>query len=324
VDIPEGKTQQLNLGGQGRPVLGKIQLDGFDARFDWRQDFQTLRANVPRPAVLQQVDEAIRAAKAKFEAAPTQGEKDQLKHAAELQESEIREKVRTFYASTAGREYNPHQIYALNFSQDGSFRIEDVPAGTFALEIVLHERGRLPGVPSSQLARVVQSIEVPATNNAAPLDVGTIQATPQIPALTIGQTAPDFQVNDLTGTPFKLSDFKGKYVLLEFWAVWCPPCIGEIPHLKETYEAFNNNERFVMISLSLDENPLIARKFIEEHSIAWTQGFLGEWPPGPIAKSYRVIGPPYIYLIGPDGKVVASRLRGPNIKQAVEAVLQPR
>ena len=68
-----------------------------------------------------------------------------------------------------------------------------------------------------------------------------------------GEVAPPIEATTLDGKPLKLDDFKGKYVLLDFWATWCGPCIGEIPQLQAVHDAFGKDERFAILSLSVDE-----------------------------------------------------------------------
>ena len=139
--------------------------------------------------------------------------------------------------------------------------------------------------------------------------------------LKAGDVAPDFSVKTLDGRPLKLSDFRGKYVLLDFWATWCGPCVGEMPNLKATYDTFGKDARLVMISLSLDPDRASPEKFVKDNGIGWTQVFLGEWSKDLITLSYGVFAIPKIFLIGPDGKVLAADLRGPKIKEAVAASL---
>ncbi len=102
------------------------------------------------------------------------------------------------------------------------------------------------------------------------------QKSPSIPSfsenktssLQIGQTAPSFSVSRLNGKPFKLEDYKGKIVLIDFWATWCPPCIAEIPHylsLKEKYK----QSAFEIIGLSVDADPKTVRAFIKQHRLTY-------------------------------------------------------
>ncbi len=136
-----------------------------------------------------------------------------------------------------------------------------------------------------------------------------------------GDTAPPFQISTVDGRPLKLADFRGKYVLLDFWATWCRPCVRETPYLKATYDAFGKNDRFVMIGLSLDDKPSAPQDYARQNEIQWIQGFLGNWSEAAVAKLYGVQGIPSIFLIGPDGRIVARDLRGEEIKAAVERAL---
>ncbi len=143
-------------------------------------------------------------------------------------------------------------------------------------------------------------------------------------ALRIGDMAPPFEVKTVDGAPLRLADFRGKFVLLDFWAVWCRPCVHETPFLKETYQAFGANARFAMISLSLDPDAAAPREFARKNDIPWTQGFLGEWSKSAVTPQYGVEGIPAIFLIGPDGKILARDLREEAIKEAAGKALDTR
>jgi thiol-disulfide isomerase/thioredoxin len=139
--------------------------------------------------------------------------------------------------------------------------------------------------------------------------------------LHLADQAPLFEVKTVDGAPLRLADFRGKYVLLDFWATWCGPCVGETPYLKATYKAFGANDRFAMISLSLDDQAAAPKQFAGQHDIKWIQGFLGKWSDSKVTPLYGVEGIPSIFLIGPDGKIIARELRGEAIKEAVGKAL---
>jgi beta-lactamase regulating signal transducer with metallopeptidase domain/thiol-disulfide isomerase/thioredoxin len=139
--------------------------------------------------------------------------------------------------------------------------------------------------------------------------------------LQVGDPAPRFETKTIDGQPLRLADFAGKYVLIDFWATWCGPCVKEMPALKSVYEKFGGDERFVMISLSLDLNIDLPTKFVAKSGLKWPQGFLGGWESATLPSEYGVQGIPAIFLIAPDGTIAAKDLRGEAIGAAVERVL---
>ena len=87
--------------------------------------------------------------------------------------------------------------------------------------------------------------------------------------LTLGKPAPDFNLKDIYGETVSLVDFRGKVVLLDFWATWCGPCIHELPALKAIYEKHKHNTEFALISISADANDETVAKFVEENKMPW-------------------------------------------------------
>jgi thiol-disulfide isomerase/thioredoxin len=215
--------------------------------------------------------------------------------------------------------------YSFAVADDGSFRIEDVTPGTYELRVRAEARSKngegqyvIDEAGSGSLEVTVA--DIPGGRSDEPQDVGTITFTPS-QKVRAGQAAPEFAVKTVDGKPLNLSDFRGKFVLLDFWATWCGPCLAEVPHLKKVHEEFGKNERFAMVSLSLDDRPDEPKEFAKKNGLGWTQGFLGDWSQDKVTRSYGVQGIPSVWLIGPDGKVVATGLRGEAIAPAVREAL---
>jgi peroxiredoxin len=149
----------------------------------------------------------------------------------------------------------------------------------------------------------------------------TLTAGVRADALKVGDRAPPFEVQTGDGETIRLRDFAGRYVLLDFWATWCGPCLAETPHLKETYQAFGDDPRFAMIGLSLDSDIAAPRGYAEQNGLGWIQAFLGDWSKTRVPAQYGITGIPSIMLIDPEGKVIAQNLRGERIKAAVAEAL---
>lgn len=129
------------------------------------------------------------------------------------------------------------------------------------------------------------------------------------PVITInaGEQAPDFEQNDTTGTPMRLSSLKGKYVLIDFWASWCVPCRKVNPDLVKMYEKYRG-DKFAIIGVSLDENKEKWIEAIHKDKLAWHHvSDLKGWQ-NDVAKRYGIEGIPQNLLLDPNGKVLFKNL----------------
>ncbi|WP_257666365.1 TlpA disulfide reductase family protein [Parapedobacter tibetensis] len=139
--------------------------------------------------------------------------------------------------------------------------------------------------------------------------------------IQIGNIAPDFTQSDVDGNPISLSDFRGRYVLVDFWASWCAPCRAENPNLKKAYEN-HKDKGLEVLAVSLDDQNTRGAwlKAIETDGLPWIHvSDLKGWN-NAVAVQYGVRGVPQNYLVDPEGKIVASNLRDERLHTVLEEV----
>jgi len=145
-------------------------------------------------------------------------------------------------------------------------------------------------------------------------------ATPK--PIWIGRQAPEISLPDTKGRTVKLSSFRGKYVLVDFWASWCGPCRNENPNVVQAFNQFKN-KNFTILGVSLDrpgqkENWI---KAIKDDNLTWTHVSDLKFWQSEVVPIYQVESIPFNVLVDPDGKVVAENLRGSALEQKLHQVL---
>ncbi len=144
------------------------------------------------------------------------------------------------------------------------------------------------------------------------------QATGKI---AVGFMAPDFTMADTEGKPISLSSFKGKYVLVDFWASWCGPCRGENPNVVANYNKYKN-KNFTILGVSLDQDKAAWLGAIKKDNLTWTQVSDLKWWNNAAAKMYGVESIPFNLLLDPTGKIIATDLREGDLGKKLEEVVR--
>lgn len=135
-----------------------------------------------------------------------------------------------------------------------------------------------------------------------------------------GQPFKNFVMNDTEGRPVSLENFKGKYVLVDFWASWCGPCRAENPHVLKAYNQFKD-KNFDVLAISLDQKKDAWLKAIREDGMPWTHVSDLKGFDNVAAREYGIIAIPQNFLLDPQGKIIAQNLRGENLARKLAEIL---
>ena len=136
----------------------------------------------------------------------------------------------------------------------------------------------------------------------------------------MGKMAPDFVAMDTLGNPVSLSSFKGKYVIVDFWASWCGFCRAENPNLLKAYNRFKE-ENFTIVSVSYDDTRDKWLGAVREDKLPWAQiSELKALSSAPSAKEYGIDAIPQIFLLDPTGKIIAKELRGDQAERKLKEI----
>lgn len=146
------------------------------------------------------------------------------------------------------------------------------------------------------------------------------RAIERLSKIQVGQPAPEIIMEDINGNPLKLSDLRGKNVLIDFWASWCSDCRKENPHLVKIYEAYKD-KNFTILGISLDRNKDDWKQAIIKDGLTWQQGFVeGAWK-SEAAQTYVIRWLPTSLLINENGIIIARNIDNQKLISDIEKLI---
>ncbi|WP_340153858.1 redoxin domain-containing protein [uncultured Marivirga sp.] len=145
------------------------------------------------------------------------------------------------------------------------------------------------------------------------------QQMDEMAKISVGAQAPNFSMPTPEGDTVSLKDFRGDYVLVDFWAAWCKPCRQENPNIVEAYSKYKD-AGFQILGVSLDKKREDWLKAIEVDNLQWTQVSELKFWQTPIVQEYKINGIPYSLLLDPEGKIVAKNLRGERLHEKLAEI----
>jgi thiol-disulfide isomerase/thioredoxin len=207
--------------------------------------------------------------------------------------------------------------FKVNVTDVGTYVLTNVPPGTYHLRIAADMW--LPDAPNARDGLIEEIVVVPETIDAA----GAAFIVPDMHIallgnVEIGDYIPSVDFTTLDGKRLPLSVFTNKVILLDFWASWCAPCIASIPRLKSLWEEFGNDDRFTLLSVSLDRTADDAKRVVKRFGLDWPQACLGNQQQQQIPSMLGFVEVPTLFVLSPGGRVAAKENDVASLRQDVD------
>ncbi len=214
---------------------------------------------------------------------------------------------------------NPQYVHGAFTDADGRYTITGLDRGPHQLEAVRHQlRSEIGCGEGPYDVASAKAIQIPLANGAD----ADIRIDALVPRLKAGDLAPGFSGTTVDGKTVNLSDYRGKIVLLDFWATWCRTCLADLKYIAALQKELAPQNNFAVISISLDKDPHAVSRFLERQKMPWPQLVLGPADRNPIALKYNVTSTPTTILIDRNGKVAAQHIPGESLRAEVMKLLK--
>jgi len=287
-----GETIDVPLGGEGSDVSGQLVVENAPPDFDYHFSLSYLVAR--RPGI--EPPEAV--ARLGFDA--SRGWSDAFRSTQEGQA--ILDTLHHYFVKP---------------QPDGRIRISGVAPGDYDLAINLY--GSTEGCLVHPVATRVIRLTVPEGKSS--LDLGRL-SIPSLPVPKVGDPAADLAVTTTDGAQLRLSSLRGQYVLLDFWASWCAPCLARLDDVEGLRRRYEAGGRLTVVGLNLDADAERAQQVLAQKPLPWRHALLGEWTDTDVPRLMGISSIPAYVLIDPEGRIVAHEFLFEKVAEKLDELLQ--